>query len=273
MKIAIHTLIATAAFAAAGTAHAASVTVPANGSVTAGGYILSDVSGLETLTFSSSLIGALNAGKVQVTGVEPASATVTYKTNATTKVVSISSASAAAPVTSLTADLAGNQLSVTGAGTQGGTMQNALTANIATTGGSLKIVNLSVDLSSKKVYADLIGGNGVGVRNNVWLWDIASSTGVTTVDLSQLPANGGVVSFSGTRSGLTINPAAMDLFATAMGLTANGVTSLKSVTDFGTIVSTISLKVTPAVPEPSTSALLGLGMISLGLMARRRRAR
>ena len=45
-----------------------------------------------------------------------------------------------------------------------------------------------------------------------------------------------------------------------MGLTANGITSLKTVTDFGTIVSTISMKVTPTVPEPSTYALMGLGL-------------
>lgn len=272
MKFAVKPLIVAAAFVAASMANATSVTLPANSAVSVGDYTLSDLTGTDTLTFSSTLIGALNAGKVQVTGVEPATATVTYKTNATTKVVSISTASAAAPVTSLTADLTGTTLTVKGAGTSGGTMQNAPAANIATNGGSLKIINLSVDLPAKKVYADLIGGNGVGTRTNVWLWDIATITGPSTIDLSTVPAAGGVVSITSTRSGLTINPAAFDLFATSMGLTANGITSLKTVTDFGTIVSTVSLKATPTVPEPATYALMGLGMVAVSLAARRRRA-
>lgn len=271
MKFAMKPLMIAAALVVAGAANATSVTLPANGTLTAAGYTLSDLSGTDTLTFSSALIGALNAGKVQITNVDPATAAVTYKTNAATKVVSISTASAAAPVTSLTGDLTGTNLSITGAGTAGGTLQTAATANIATTGGSLKIINLSVDLLAKKVYADLIGGNGVGTRNNVWLWDITTITGPTAIDLSLLPA-GGVATLTNTRSGLIINQAAFDLFATSMGLTANGITSLKTVTDFGTIVSTISVKATPAVPEPGTYALMGLGMVALGMATRRRRA-
>ncbi|TAK88528.1 MAG: hypothetical protein EPO09_18230, partial [Aquabacterium sp.] len=249
MKFAMKPLMVAAAFVAAGSTHATSITLPANGTAVAAGYTLSELSGTDTLTFSSALIGALNAGKVQIAGVDPATTAVTYKTNAATKVVSISTASAAAPVTSLTADVVGTGLAVTGAGTVGGSLQSATSANIATTGGSLKIVNLSVDLLAKKVYADLIGGNGVGTHNNVWLWDITTITGPTTLDLSLVPAGGGVVSITNTRSGLTINQAAFDLFATSMGLTANGITSLKTVTDFGTIVSTISVKAAPAVPE------------------------
>lgn len=272
MKFAVKPLIAAAAIVAMSAANATSVTLPANSAVSVGDYTLSDLTGTDTLTFSNALIGALNAGKVQITNVAPASAAVTYKTNAATTVVSISTASAAAPVTSLTGDLSGSSLNITGAGTAGGTLQTATTTNIATTGGSLKIINLSVDLPAKKVYADLIGGNGVGTRTNVWLWDIATITGPSTIDLSTVPAAGGVVSITSTRSGLTINPAAFDLFATSMGLTANGITSLKTVTDFGTIVSTVSLKATPAVPEPSTYALMGLGMVAVSLAARRRRA-
>lgn len=273
MKFATKTLVAVAAFAAAGVASAASVTLTSGGSVSDFGYSLSDLSGSGTLTFSSTLIGALNAGKVQVSGVTPATADVVYKTNTVTKVVSISTASAAAPVTSLTGDYTANSLSVTQVTTAGGALQSAKTSNIATTGGSLEITNLRVDLTAKKVYADLNGGNGVGLKTNVYLWDIASIGGSTTFNLpANVPSTGTVISSTNTLSGLTINQPAFDLFAQAMGLTANGITSLKTVTDFGTIVSTISVKVTP-VPEPSTYALMGLGMVGMGLVARRRRAK
>ncbi len=273
MKFAMKTLVATAAFAAAGMASAASATLNVGSSVTDFGYTLSDLTGSGTLTFSNTLIGALNAGKVQVSGVAPATANVVYKTNAATKVVSISSASAAAPVTTLTGDYTASSLAVQAVTTSGGALQKAPTANIATTGGSLEITNLKVDLTAKKVYADMVGANGVGTKTNVYLWDVATITGPTTFDLSVVPVGGGVVTSTNTLSGLTINQPAFDLFAQAMGLTANGITSLKTVTDFGSIVSTISVKVTPAIPEPSTYALMGLGMVGMGLVARRRRAK
>ncbi|WP_290644032.1 PEP-CTERM sorting domain-containing protein [Aquabacterium sp.] len=271
MKLAMKTLAAAAALAVSGLAGAASGTLNLGESVTDFNYTVSDLSGSGTLTFSSVLIGALNAGKVQVTAVAPATANVVYKTNAATKVVSISSVSAAAPVTSLSGDYTATSVNITRVTSAGGALQSAPTANIATTGGSLQITNLNVDLINKRVYADLIGGNNVGTRANVYLWDISQITGPTSFDISQLPPGGGVVSSTNTVSGLKINTDAFNLFAQAMGLTANGITSLSTVTDFGTITSTISARITP-VPEPSTSALLGLGVLGIGLATRRRKA-
>jgi len=268
MKFAMKTLIAAAAFTAAGMASAASATLNAGGTLAVPGYDLSDLTGSGTLTFSTTLIGALNAGKVQVSGIAPATATVVNKTNAATGVVSISSASAAAPVTSLTGDLVGSTLTVTNVGTVGGAFQNAPTKNIATNTGSLSITNLNVDLVNKKVFADLVGGNGVGSMSQVYLWDIVNPiVGSTTFTI---PAAGGVMSSTNTISGLKITTSSFDIFAQAMGLTANGITSLKTVTDFGTIVSTISAKATPTIPEPSTYALMGLGLVGMSLVARRR---
>lgn len=271
MKHAMKSLIAVAALTVAGMATAASGTLNLGESVTDFNYTVSDLNGSGTLTFSASLIGALNAGKVQVSAVAPATASVVYKTNAVTKVVSISSASAAAPVVSLSGDYTATSVNITRVASSGGALQSALSANIATTGGSLQITNLNVDLTSKRVYADLIGGNNVGTRTNVYLWDIAQITGPTSFDISQLPPGGGVVSSTNTVSGLKINADAFNLFAQSMGLTANGITSLSTVTDFGAITSTISAKVTP-VPEPSTGILLGVGLVGIGALVRRRRA-
>lgn len=268
MKFAIKTMVAAAALVAVGVAQATVATLDVGGSITTSDYSITSLSGAGTLTFSSTLIGALNAGKVQVSGVAPATASITYKTNNITKVVSISSASAAAPVTSLTGDFTANAVAVSRVATAGGTLQSAPVANIATNGGSLQITNLNVDLINKKVYADLIGGNNVGTKTNVYLWDIASITGPTTVDLSALKA-GGSVTATNTLSGLTINAAAFDLFATSLGLTPNGITSLKTVADFGVINSSITVS---GVPEPTTYALMGLGLVGIGLTARRRRA-
>lgn len=272
MKFALKSLAVAAAFIAAGSANATSATLVAGGSVTDFGYILSDLTGSGTLTFSTTLIGALNAGKLTVTGVAPATATVVNKTNAATKVVSIATASAAAPVQSLTGDYTATSLSVQQVGTLGGARQTAATANIATTGGFIEITNLSVNLTTKKVFATINGGNGVGLLNNVELWDITTITGPTTFDLSVVPAGGGVVTSTNVLSGLKINANAYNIFAQATGLTANGKLSLNTVTDFGTITSTISVRVTP-VPEPSTYALMGVGLIGVSLAARRRRAK
>lgn len=269
MKFAIKTMVAAAALAAVGGAQASVGTLTVGGSLADYGYQINSLSGEGTLTFSNALIGALNAGKVQVTAVAPATAPVIYKTNVATKVITISSVSAAAPVTSLTGDFTSVGVEVANVATAGGTLQTAATSNIATSGGSLQITNLNVDLIAKKVYADLVGGNGVGTKTNVYLWDIAKVTGPTFIDLSNWNVYG-AASVTNTLSGLSINAAAFDLFARSLGLTSNGITSLKTVTDFGVINSTITVS---SVPEPETMGLMGLGLAGIGLAARRRRAR
>mgnify|MGYP003346979831 FL=1 len=263
MKFALKHLALAASLVSVGLASAQATTIATSGSVTDSGYTFSALSGTGTLSFSSTLIGALNAGGIQVSQVNPAIVTTTTTTSGKYKTVS-----AAAPVTSLTGAVSGSTFGVTQVATAGGALQTAVDDGFTTTGGSLSITNLMVDLSSKKVFATLIGANGVGTVNNLYLWDIGSLTGATSQGLVD-----GTNTFSNTLSGLKINSNAFNLFSQALGLTAAGNNALSTVTDFGTITSTISFNAkaaTAAVPEPSTYALMGLGLAAVGMVARRR---
>ena len=262
MKFAIKSIVAAVAFVAVGAASAAPLTLAVGGSVTSMGWTVSDLTGTGALSFSASLIGALNAGGVQVAGIDPAVVAVTMK--AKPKDYQYKTISIGAPVQSLSGTFDGTTVSISGVGTVGGAMQTATADDFTTTGGYLGITNLRVDLGSKKVFADLNGDNGLGVVNNVEMWDITTITGAT----SFLAVEGTSVSVN-QLSGLKINAPAFAMFSQALGLTVDGENALRGVTDFGTINSTISVTAT-AVPEASSYAMLFAGLMVVGAVARRR---
>jgi len=245
-------LIVLSAFAAAGLASAASVTVASNTA-----YNGLTFSGSGTLSFSSDLLGALDTGKVTVANYGSATTSVSKDSDGYYTAVS-----AAAPITSLTID--SSSMAVMGAATTGGATQTAPVLKSVSTGGSLTVTDLNVDLANKKVYATLIGGNGVGTLTNFYLWDIGSITGATSVT--------GAGTFTTTLSSLSITADGLSKFSQSLGLLTLGKAALSSVTDFGTITSTIIAKTAPAstIPEPSSYALMGLGLIGMSLVARRR---
>lgn len=253
MKFALKSIVAAAAFVAVGSASAAATTVNVGGSI--GGLTLASGSG--TLAFSADLLSALSVGGVTITSYSPGVATSVIDP-ATGDYVS---ASAKAPVTSLVVDSATNQIqSVATAG--GATQTSPVVASISS-GGSLTVSDLNVDLVNKKVYATVIGGNGVGTLSNYYLWDI-----VNPVTLNTLTAGTNTLS---TVSGLQITTAGYNTFIKSLGLYKLGVGALSTISDYGTITTTLTVT-TAAVPEPSTYGLMALGMVGIGLVARRRRA-
>jgi len=271
MKFAFKSIVAAAAFVAAGAASAASLTLTnaagATPSVSDQGWNVSGLTGSGALTFSKGLLTALNAAGAAVTGIDPANFVTTVNTRQAYTLIK-----ADAPVTSLSGSFDGTSVSVSSVQTAGGAHIVTEDDGLSNTGGFLDIQNLRVELSgaTATVYADINGGNGVGVVNGLKMWN-ATLGGATT-----FAAQEGTIGSVNTLTGLVITSEAFTLFAKATGLNATvGTPALASVTDFGTIASTISvtakkLPSTGLVPEPSTYALMGLGLIGMSVVARRR---
>ena len=324
MKFATKSLVAAAALAAMGLANAAPITAGVGQKITVtdpGGSgrqaELSLLSGSGALAFSpgssfdgvnpdtiGGLIGALNVGKVTISGVGGATYSETsiedefgdtYRTGAT----------ANASVISLTADnVTGKVLAV---GSQGGAKQVGTRIGGTLNGGEASVTNLRFDLDNKVVYADLIGRSAaVGttkpavdyVSLNTALWTIGAISGPTTIPPSALLAAdpktamvaagftfvskvGDLYTFSATNeiTGLKVTQAGFDFFKNSLGLLPTGISALEKVNDdvmgWGKVSSsmTFTVREVQTIPEPSTYALMGLGLVGIGMAARRRAAK
>lgn len=268
MKFNLKQLTAASLLALAGAAQASVITVQP-GETHQG---LKLVGGNAVLSFSGSLIEALNAGQVSITAQAPAAASETSAYDPDLDEVVRTGASANAPLTFMTVDdVSGDVLA---AGSLGGAVMIAPKVSGVSKGGSLTVGNLSVNLTEKRVYADITGnfsgvtGAAATTLTHFHLWNFASLSGPTNVQV-------GAGSYTNVISGLSITQAGFDNFASALGLLTTGRNALLGVTDFGTITSTIvaegKLVMAPQVPEPGTWALMGLGFTGIALAARRRR--
>ncbi|MFT3855958.1 MAG: PEP-CTERM sorting domain-containing protein [Aquabacterium sp.] len=264
MKHIAKALVLASAFAAAGAAQAVTATVTLYTGDTAGvdGYEMSNLHGGGSLEFSDLLVGALNIANISTAAVSPSVLT-------DADVMSVS-----APIQSLTGSFNTDtaMFTATKVGTLGGATMTALGKlpsgknNAATTGGSLSLTNIKVDLTTSSIYATLTGANGVGTRNNQLIWNYGAIEGATTFAAVQ-----GTTHAVNKLSQLTITTEAFDLFAQSLGLTAFGKSSMAGITDYGVMNATIDVDVKTPVPEPTTYMMMGLGLVGLAFASKRAR--
>jgi hypothetical protein len=241
----IQRLLACAALAFTAHAHASSVTVDAGDAVVIGGVTYT-LSGSATFAYSDTQIGAYTLGGITTTGIE--GATYDSSTNTTTTAIA-----------SLTVDTSTGAIS--GVATTGGE-NDAASAGLLLTGGSLNVVNLTWDEATSTIYADVSDSSGnVASITQLALFTVTTVTGSTTVT--------GEGTFTSVLSGIYLTTEGLDYITEVLGL-GSLAQSVIAATDFGTITASITATaVTTAVPEPSSQALLLLGLGGIGVAARR----
>lgn len=248
-------LISAAVLAVVGTAsHAAdNILTVVNGGAT--------FQGSGALTFSSELLGALDTGKIAAAAYGAATPTILKDTDGFYTSIQVS-----APMATLSLNT--DTLEVVGVGTKGGLTLTAPVVKSVSSGGSLTVTDIKADLTNKTIFATIIGANGVGTVSNFALWNFSNITGTT--------AYAGPGTYVNDISGLTLTTDGFAKFSQALGLLSLGKAAMNGITDYGTIHSTLNttldLGPTPAIPEPSTYALMGLGLVGMAFAARRKSA-
>jgi hypothetical protein len=115
---------------------------------------------------------------------------------------------------------------------------------------TLAFSNFSFDSATKALSGNLVGTGALVAKLNFLNGEMLTATSVVTTGATQV-ASGFVLS------------AALTNYLTAQGITPSQVSAVAGVVKSVTV---------PAVPEPSTYALMGLGLVGIALAARKRAA-
>jgi hypothetical protein len=279
MKFAFKTLVAAAAFAAAGAVSA----TPYEGTWQV-------VSGSGGLTFSGDALSALSAS---------GSTIVTAGTVPTIAGLNISGATNTAAYTKATGNVS---LTFSDAVITGDSLTSLHAANSfvqirrttfnddeSTTTRSIFMANFDVNLATSTISADLYSRLNSGAlvsygTKSIFTADVPGVVGGTQGNIvvdSVGPDGVPLARASGSLAGsLRMNLATADIILAGLGLSTaatDPVATLVRSANWGSTqaegtFSAPALPTTPTVPEPSTYGLFGIGLLTIGAIARRRKA-
>jgi hypothetical protein len=142
---------------------------------------------------------------------------------------------------------------------------NGLTLSTPT-GGSLTLADWVINTQSGEISARATGGNGSGSVDSLLYWQATAMTSKTYAHGLDGPYPAQV--YDADLTGITWSTAGLQTLGQALGVV--GLPAWSAVHSTGTISVYAEFAIEPAIPEPSTYALMGLGLVGIGFATRRR---